>query len=100
MNLKYQKKIEKCKERISQIDDEIEKLNQEKKDKLNEIKLINEQEIVDFVKSLKMPMSEIIDGIEFAKLLKSNKISTDDAKEILFDTKPTATKELEEEKNV
>lgn len=93
MSTKNQKRIEKCKNRISQIDKEIEKLNNEKKDKLDEIKLINEQELVEYVKSLKMPLDEIVSGIEFVKTLKNNNISADEAKEMLFDEKKTEVKE-------
>lgn len=97
---KYQKKIEKCKERISQIEQEIINLNAEKKEKINEIKSINDQEIIEYVKGLKMDMTDIIDGIEFAKLLKSNSISSADAREILFDEKPKKNNIEEETKNV
>lgn len=95
MSTKNQKKIEKCKNRISQIEQEIEKLNNEKKDKLNEIKLINEQEVVDYVKGLKMPMSEIVSGIEFAKQLKANNISTAEAAELLSLTGKENKEEIE-----
>ena len=77
------KKIDALKARISEIDDKIKKLAQQKKEFEKQLRELNEQEIVKAVKDNGIDVATLNDDLALIKLLRENNLSKEDLLDLI-----------------
>lgn len=77
------KKIDALTARISEIDDKIKKLAQQKKEFEKQLKELNEQEIVKAVKDNGIDVATLNDDLALIKLLRENNLSKEDLLDLI-----------------
>ena len=77
------KKINVLTSRISEIDDKMKKLAQQKKEFEKQLKELNEQEIVKAVKDNDIDVATLNDDLALIKLLRENNLSKEDLLDLI-----------------
>lgn len=77
------KKIDALKARISEIDEKMKKLAQQKKEFEKQLKELNEQEIVKAVKDNDIDVATLNDDLALIKLLRENNLSKEDLLDLI-----------------
>ena len=77
------KKIDALTARISEIDDKIKKLAQQKKEFEKQLRELNEQEIVKAVKDNGIDVATLNDDLALIKLLRENNLSKEDLLDLI-----------------
>ena len=77
------KKINVLTSRISEIDDKMKKLAQQKKEFEKQLKELNEQEIVKAVKDNGIDVATLNDDLALIKLLRENNLSKEDLLDLI-----------------
>lgn len=77
------KKIDALKARISEIDEKMKKLAQQKKEFEKQLKELNEQEIVKAVKDNDIDVATLNDDLALVKLLRENNFSKEDLLDLI-----------------
>ncbi|MEE1173380.1 MAG: hypothetical protein U0K87_13620 [Ruminococcus sp.] len=77
------KKINVLTSRISEIDDKMKKLAQQKKEFEKQLKELNEQEIVKAVKDNGIDVATLNDDLALIKLLRDNNLSKEDLLDLI-----------------
>ena len=77
------KKIDALTARISEIDDKMKKLAQQKRDLEKQLKELNEQEIIKAVKDNGIDVATLNDDLALIKLLRENNLSKEDLLDLI-----------------
>lgn len=77
------KKIDALKARISEIDDKMKKLAQQKRDFEKQLRELNEQEIIKAVKDNGIDVATLNDDLALVKLLRENNFSKEDLLDLI-----------------
>ena len=77
------KKIDVLKARISEIDDKMKKLAQQKRDFEKQLRELNEQEIIKAVKDNGIDVATLNDDLALVKLLRENNFSKEDLLDLI-----------------
>lgn len=77
------KKIDALTARISEIDDKMKKLAQQKKEFEKQLRELNEQEIVKAVKDNGIDVATLNDDLALIKLLRENNLSKEDLLDLI-----------------
>ena len=77
------KKIDALKARISEIDEKMKKLAQQKKEFEKQLKELNEQEIIKAVKDNGIDVATLNDDLALIKLLRENNLSKEDLLDLI-----------------
>ena len=77
------KKIDVLKARISEIDDKMKKLAQQKRDYKKQLRELNEQEIIKAVKDNGIDVATLNDDLALVKLLRENNFSKEDLLDLI-----------------
>ena len=77
------KKIDALKARISEIDDKMKKLAQQKREFEKQLRELNEQEIIKAVKDNGIDVATLNDDLALVKLLRENNFSKEDLLDLI-----------------
>ena len=77
------KKIDALTARISEIDDKMKKLAQQKRDLEKQLRELNEQEIIKAVKDNDIDVATLNDDLALVKLLRENNFSKEDLLDLI-----------------
>ena len=77
------KKIDALTARISEIDDKMKKLAQQKKELEKQLRELNEQEIIKAVKDNDIDVANLNDDLALVKLLRENNFSKEDLLDLI-----------------